>query len=175
MPEAPLYLWAKPARVFLRISELRSFSAAGGFATVCMPFTSAPPALYFENQAGRLLADAQGFVRLEWLPGSTDATAVQAVFEQALLLLKNTGWGRMLINQRHLTPFAPALVHWLLTDWFVRATPGHYRRGAILSADNVFARLATTDMVAQARSQHHMLYQYFEAEPAAISWLLNQY
>jgi hypothetical protein len=139
-----------------------------------MPFTSAPPALYFENQAGRLLADAQGFVRLEWLPGSANEAAVQAVFEQALLLLQSTGWGRMLINQYHLTPFTPALVQWLLTDWFARATPAHYRWGAILSADNVFARLATTDMVGQARSQHHMQYQYFEAEPAAVSWLLSQ-
>lgn len=141
-----------------------------------MPFASLPPSLYFENPAGRLLADAQGFVRLEWLPGSGDGAAVRAVFEQALVLLTSTGWSRMLINQQHLTPFTPEIVQWLLTDWFPRATgPGHYRWGAILSADNVFARLATTDMVGQARARHQMLYQYFEAEPAAISWLLSQY
>ena len=68
-------------------------------------------------------------------------------------------------------PFSPTEQTWMTTEWLPRAVnePG-YRRGAVLVAQNVFARLAMNHLVMATRNlEHH--YKMLENEEEAVSWL----
>lgn len=141
-----------------------------------MPFSSAPPTLLYENPAGRLLADSKGFLRAEWLPDPADQVAVQQLLEQELLVLKKTGWGRVLSNQTHLGPPDSEIMQWVLTDWLPRAAGQcSFRWGALLVADNEQALAASRAVLEKAGAQHRIRFQFFSCEVVAEQWLLAQY
>lgn len=138
-----------------------------------MPLLPVTSVAFFENAAGRLVPDLLGFLRLTWQAGPTSSADRRVLLEQMLRWLKQNGTGKVLADQRLMTPFSPADQEWINTDWTPRAVQdGNYRFRAILIAENVFARLATAAVMMPRRDE--IAYQLFDEEEAAIKWLLAQ-
>jgi hypothetical protein len=154
----------------LRAARARLFAGSGGACFCLMPFSAAPPSLLFVNSAGQLFADSNGFLRLELLPDTTVA-AVGPLFEQALLLLKQTGWGRLLSSPWH---FPPDTTQWLATNWLPRAAgQGAYRWCAVPLTGPADSPLPEV-WVEMAHRRHRVGFQYFAGEARAVEWLLRQ-
>jgi hypothetical protein len=63
----------------------------------------------------------------------------------------------------------------MTSEWLPRAVTEHgYRYGAVLVANNVFARLAMNQLVMATRYLTHT-YRTFETEEEAVAWLLEQH
>ena len=59
------------------------------------------------------------------------------------------------------------------TEWLPQAvSESGYRFGAVLVAQNVFARLTRTQLVMATRELPHS-YRTFETEETAVAWLLK--
>lgn len=135
---------------------------------------SRPLQLYYENPAGRVYDDPSGFARLVYLPGPRHLADLRLLLNQAGHLLARRGDGRMLIDQRLMQPFSPAEQHLLLHEWLPWAIEAcGYCCGAVVQAQNVFARLATVTTLTQLRDAG-MHYRYFDDEPTAVAWLQSQ-
>lgn len=135
---------------------------------------STPPTLFFaENIAGRVVDQGEGFLRLIWGSRMVASTERQALLEQVLawfLTPQNTGL--VLVDQRQMTPFTPEEQHWMNHDWLPRVIRAGYRARAILQAENVFSRLATSLMVGLKGDV--VAHQFFTDETEASEWLLAQ-
>jgi hypothetical protein len=129
--------------------------------------------LYFENNLGRIWEEPEGYLRLEYRAGARDAVQFRALLTHAAQALSRHRWSGMLIDQREMAPFTPDEQAWMTGTWLPKAVHEHgYRRGAVLIAHNVFARLAMTQLVLGTRDLPHT-YRTFEAEPEAVNWLLQ--
>ncbi len=137
-----------------------------------MPAPSAT--VYFENAAGRIWDHPAGYLRLHYHPGPRTATDFRALLTHAANALRRTGYGRLLVDQRQMLPFAPAEQQWMIGEWLPHTveTAG-YRYGAVLLAHDVFARLAMNRVVLATRQLPHT-YHHFDDEAAALAWLLAQ-
>ncbi|UYZ61487.1 STAS/SEC14 domain-containing protein [Hymenobacter weizhouensis] len=136
--------------------------------------TPATSLLYFENVVGRVEEDPRGFVRLRYAAGRRDPAAYRDLLQHVLRLLARRRHGRMLVDQRMMEPFTPQEQEWLLGEWLPQAiTEGGYKHGAIIQAQNVFARLAMSTSAAHPNAQQ-LTYRYFDDEAAAVAWLLQQ-
>ncbi|TGE22729.1 STAS/SEC14 domain-containing protein [Hymenobacter metallicola] len=130
--------------------------------------------IYYENAVGRVVDDPQGFARLTYHAGSRDADAMASLLGHVTRLLAQRGDGGLLVDQRLMTPFTPAEQAFVIQQWLPRTVvEGGYRFGAVILAENAFARLATRAVTTAVRDLP-MRYQYFEQEPEAIAWLLHQ-
>lgn len=129
--------------------------------------------VYYENAVGRATDDAMGFARLTYQPNPRQKDAFQALLGHVSRLLAKRGDGCLLVDQRLMDPFTPEEQAFVLEQWLPRAIEAGYRYGAVVVANNVFARLATAMVVTAARDLP-MTYRYFEDEGEAISWLLQQ-
>jgi len=132
------------------------------------------PTLLFENAAGRVLADAAGFLRLVWSAQPRQLADTQGLFGAVSQGLRQRGWGRVLADQTHLPPFSPDEQRWISQDWL----PGDgqasgYRHGAILVSSNVLSRLATAYITSGLHASG-LRYRSFDDEPTAVAWLLCQ-
>ncbi|WP_460501498.1 STAS/SEC14 domain-containing protein [Hymenobacter agri] len=95
----------------------------------------------------------------------------RALLMHAAQALSRRHWSGMLVDQREMAPFSPAEQAWMTGEWLPNAVHEHgYRRGAILVAHNVFARLAMTQLVLGVRELPHT-YRTFETEAEAVAWL----
>ncbi|KUG08067.1 hypothetical protein ASU33_07645 [Solirubrum puertoriconensis] len=114
------------------------------------------------------------YVRLEYFAGKRQLAELQALLGHVTRALAKHGTGKLLVDQRLMTPFSPEEQVFVLEDWLPRANAeGGYRWGAVLQAHNVFARLATALVVTQMQGKP-MTYQYFTDENAAVAWLVAQ-
>lgn len=130
--------------------------------------------LYFENAVGRVEEDHRGFVRLCYNPGQRDEAAYRGLLQHTLRLLARQRHGRMLVDQRQMNPFSPQEQGWLLGEWLPQAIrEGGYRYGAVMQAQNVFARLAMNTTAAHPNARA-LTYRYFDEEAEAITWLQQQ-
>jgi hypothetical protein len=69
--------------------------------------------------------------------------------------------------------FSPTEERWMITEWLPQAVQENgYRYGAIVVAHNVFARLATANLVLSSRQLKHV-YRNFERDEEAIKWLVS--
>lgn len=137
-----------------------------------MPDTTAR-SLYFENSVGRVWEEPEQFIRLQYKPGPRDAVQFRALLTHAAQALSRRRWSGMLVDQREMAPFSPTEQAWMTGEWLPNAVHEHgYRRGAILVAHNVFARLAMTQLVLGVRELPHT-YRTFETESEAVAWLLQ--
>jgi hypothetical protein len=128
--------------------------------------------LYFQNSAGSVWEEPAGYFRLDYLPGARTEEQLRALLNHLLRAMVRRGWGRALVNQRDMVPLSRSEQAWMVNDWLPRAVlEGGYRYGALLVAQNVFARLAMTTVVGATRHLPHV-YQVFEAEEQALAWLL---
>ena len=70
-----------------------------------------------------------------------------------------------------MAPFTSTEQAWMTSEWLPNAVLEHgYRFGAVLVAQNVFARLAMTQLVLGTRDLPHT-YRTFESESEAVAWL----
>ncbi|GAB3859336.1 hypothetical protein GCM10028822_35720 [Hymenobacter terrigena] len=128
--------------------------------------------LYFENSVGRIWEEPEGYVRLEYRSGLREATQFRALLTHTAQAMARRQWSKMLVDQREMAPFDPGELAWMTNEWLPRAVrESGYRFGAILVAHNVFARLATNQFILASRDLPHT-YRTFEAEEAAVVWLL---
>ncbi|QDA61803.1 hypothetical protein [Hymenobacter jejuensis] len=130
--------------------------------------------LYFQNSAGRITEDAGGYLRLDWAAGPREEAAFRALLQHVIRALHRNRWGKLLARQDQMVPFTPAEQAWIVNEWMPRAvTEGGYRFGAVISAKSVFARLATNVVINEVR-ELPIVYNTFEDEGYAISWLRSQ-
>ena len=130
--------------------------------------------LYFENSVGRIWEEPAGYLRLEYKPGGRAELDFHALLNHCAQALGRRQWRSILVDQRQMAPFGPGEQHWMGTEWLPRAVHEYgYRFGAVLVAQNVFARLAMTQLVLSTRDLPHT-YRTFEGEDEAVGWLLKQ-
>jgi hypothetical protein len=130
---------------------------------------AALPALpvYFQNAVARLLEHPHGYAVVEYQPGPRQLADLQGLLAQLERLLGQRRWNRVLGDQRHMQPFTPEESEWIRTYWLTRGTAFH---GAVLLPHNVFARLASAQIVLEAKAAN-LSYRLFDDQPAAEAWL----
>ncbi|MET4075857.1 STAS/SEC14 domain-containing protein [Hymenobacter sp. UYCo722] len=129
--------------------------------------------IYFENSIGRLWEEPEGYLRLEYKPGPRETVQFRAMLTHTAQALSRHHWSNILVDQRQMTPFSPTEQTWMAGEWLPKAVHEHgYRRGAVVVAQNVFARLAMTQLVLSTRDLPHT-YRTFEDESAAVAWLVG--
>ncbi|GAB3741008.1 hypothetical protein GCM10027594_20820 [Hymenobacter agri] len=131
------------------------------------------PGLYFENRAGEVRKDPDGFLRTTWGSHQRTLPATQAVFENMLRALRQFGLSRILVDQTRMVPFTPEEQQWITREWMPRAVLGGYRYGAVVVSTNVLARLATA-FITTAVQGLPLVYRSFDAEDEARRWLQQQ-
>jgi hypothetical protein len=137
-----------------------------------MPFATGLP-VYFANSAGRVLEHPAGYAVFEYAPGARQLSDLQALLIHTGQLLRRRQWHRLLGDQRRMTPFTAEESAWILGYWLDPAnqhTQALY--AAVLLAEDVFARLATTQLINDAKAAT-LTYHMFDNEPAAAAWLLQ--
>lgn len=132
------------------------------------------PTLYFENVAGRLLAEPAGFLRAVWSEQPRRLEDTQAMFNTMRRALQQFGWSRVLIDQVRMRSFSPQEQAWVAKEWLPAAVrEGGYRHGAVLVSPDVMTRLATAFITTQVQGLP-LVYHSFDDEKAAVAWLLRQ-
>ncbi|SFQ36100.1 hypothetical protein [Hymenobacter arizonensis] len=127
--------------------------------------------LYFENAIGRIWEEPECFLRLEYRAGPRETLQFRALLTHAGQALTRRRWAKILVDQREMAPFNASEQDWMTNEWLPRAVAEHgYRYGAVLVANNVFARLAMNQYVMATRNLTHT-YRTFEAEDEAMAWL----
>lgn len=132
-----------------------------------MPATTPVLSLYFQNAAGRLLEHPHGCAVVEYQPGPRQLPALQELLGQVASLLTQRRWRKVLADQRLMQPFTPEESEWIRANWLTRGITFH---GAILLPHNVFARLASSQLVHDAKA-NNLSYRLFEDLAAAEAWL----
>lgn len=129
--------------------------------------------IYFKNNAGCLWEEPEGYLRLDYLPGVREESQFRALLTHARQAMRRHGWARMLVNQEQMSAFTPSEERWMITEWLPQAVQEDgYRYGALLMAHNVFARLATANLVLSSSQLNHV-YRNFQHNKDAVAWLLS--
>ena len=130
--------------------------------------------LYFENMAGRVWEEPEQYLRLEYRSGPREEAQFRALLTHLAQALLRRQWQRILVDQRVMVPFSASEQAWMTTHWLPQAVREcGYRYGAVVLAQNVFARLAMTRLVMATRDLPHT-YRNFEHDADALTWLLAQ-
>jgi hypothetical protein len=135
--------------------------------------SSLPTSHYFTNAAG-LVQEYADYVRLQYYPGPRHFDEFTALLNHVTRALSRYGLGKLLIDQRQMTPYVPAEQIHLVQHWLPRTiVEGQYRYGAVVQAHDVFARLAMDTIRTQAQDLP-LTYRFFPDEVEAIRWLHAQ-
>ncbi len=130
--------------------------------------------VYYENPVGRAVDDPMGFARLTYQAGQRSHGSFIALLGEVRRLMAERKDGYLLVDQRLMSPFTPDEQGYVIQQWLPRlVADAGYRFGAILVAQDVFARLATATVVAAVRDLP-ITYQFFEQESEAVTWLIAQ-
>ena len=125
--------------------------------------------LYFENPVARLFENQQGqYAVAVYKPGKRKLSDLQDFLNTLMQLLEHRGWNKLLGDQRQMAPFTPEEIDWVAREWMPH---GQTVYAAILRADNVFARLASSRLAHEA-GETSLKYSFFEDESTADTWLL---
>ena len=132
-----------------------------------MPATSPALPVYFQNAVASLLEHPHGYAVVEYQPGPRSLPDLQGMLAQLAQLLSQRRWNRVLVDQRHMQLFTAEESEWIRAHWLTRGTQFH---GAILLPHEVFARLASSQLVLEAKAAN-LSYRLFEELAAAEAWL----
>lgn len=133
-----------------------------------------PTSLYFANAAG-VVQEYADHVRLRYHPGPRRFDEFTAVLHHVTRALSRYRLGKLLIDQRQMTPYLPAEQAHVVERWLPRTiVEGQYRYGAVVQAHDVFARLAMDTIRVQAQ-ELPLTYRFFPEELAAVNWLQAQH
>jgi hypothetical protein len=136
--------------------------------------SSLPTSLYFTNAAG-LVQEYADYVRLQYYPGPRRFDEFMALLNHVTRALARYRLGKLLIDQRQMSPYLPAEQVHLVQHWLPRTiVDGQYRYGAVVQAHDVFARLAMDTIRTQAQ-ELPLTYRFFPDEVEAIGWLQAQH
>lgn len=128
----------------------------------------------FENEAAQIYRHPLGFVHHVWLPGSILSPALRAALEALLKQLYPKGSQKVFIDQRQFALPTPPDTSWFLLDWLPRAVQRGYRYGAVLRSAHALDRMSAHATRQDAMEQFPIVYQSFEQEALAITWLITQ-
>jgi hypothetical protein len=132
-----------------------------------------PTSRYFTNAAG-LVQEYADYVRLQYHPGPRRFDEFTAVLHHVTHALSRYRLVKLLIDQRQMTPYSPAEQIHVVQHWLPRTiVDGQYRYGAVVQANDVFARLAMDTIRTQAQ-ELPLTYRFFPDEGEAINWLQAQ-
>jgi hypothetical protein len=134
-----------------------------------MPAASPTLLLYFQNPVGRLLEHPQGYALVEYLPGPRQLSDLQGLLAQLERLLTQRRWTKVLADQRLMQPYTPEESDWIRNNWLTRGVAYH---GAVLLPHDVFARLASSQLILEAKAAS-LSYRLFDEPAAAQAWLLE--
>jgi hypothetical protein len=109
-----------------------------------------PTSLYFTKAVGLVQEEAE-YGRLQYQPGPRRFDEFTVVLHQVTLALSRYRLGKLLLDQRLMTPYSPAEQVYVVQHWLPRTiVDGQYRYGAVVQAHEVFARLAIDTIRTQA-------------------------
>jgi hypothetical protein len=129
--------------------------------------------LLFANAAGEVKRTVYGEAHLYWQPGPRSLRDFQALLEAFLLVVRQLGTGKALVDQRELAPLTPAEQEWVRQHWLPRAVvQGHYTYSAVLPPCDPAAQ-ASVDTVWEFHA-NIVLVHLFADEAAANEWLRQQ-
>lgn len=132
-----------------------------------------PTSLYFGNAAG-LVQEYPDYVRLQYQAGPRRFDEFTALLHHVTRALTRYRLGKLLIDQRQMSPYVPAEQVHVLQHWLSRTiVEGQYRYGAVVQAHDVFARLAMDTIRTQAQ-ELPLTFRFLTDEAAAVSWLQTQ-
>lgn len=135
---------------------------------------SAPPFSLFKNNAGQLLADPAGFLRVNWGAQARTEADTRGLFLNIQRELRRHNWSRILINQAGMAPFTQAEQQWVAHEWLPQAVQtGGYRHGAVVVSPDVLVRLATAYVTTHVQGLP-LVYRSFDDEAEAVRWLTQQ-
>ncbi|MDO7887450.1 hypothetical protein [Hymenobacter cheonanensis] len=123
--------------------------------------------LYFQNAVARLLEHPHGYVVVEYQAGPRQLADLQGLLGELAQLLARRGWNRVLADQRLMQPFTPEESEWIRAHWLTRSSTFH---GAVLLPHDVFARLASAQIILEAKAAN-LSYRLFDDLAAAETWL----
>jgi hypothetical protein len=129
--------------------------------------------IYFENAAGRVLEHPKGFAVFRYHPGPRKLTDLQALLTHTGLLLNRNKWNKLLGDQRLMSPLTAEEGEWIVEYWL--DTSRHSQEGiygAVILANDVFARLAMSQVVNEMKAAA-LTYRMFDNEAQAEAWLLQ--
>jgi hypothetical protein len=125
--------------------------------------------LYFENAAGRLLEHPDQYVIFQYHAGPRKFTDLQALLTHTGILLRRNKWHKLLGDQRLMAPFSEEESKWIVEFWLA-GSQQESLYGAILLAQDVFARLSMSQVMHEAQASS-LTYRLFEDEVEAATWL----
>lgn len=132
------------------------------------------PVLYFENTAGAIWEDPDGFLRVYWSAHPREMEDTRGLFTHIMRGLTRYGWSRVLIRQTGMPAFTIAEQQWVAQQWLPMAVvEGGYRHGAVVVSEDVMVRLATAYVTTQVQGLP-LVYRSFGTEEAAATWLRQQ-
>jgi hypothetical protein len=127
--------------------------------------------IYYQNAIGRLYEHPEGYVVVDYNAGSRQKGDYVAFLQHLEHLLHRRGWNKMLANQRLMAPFTEEERAWIQGQWL---TVSHALQremvAAVLLPDDVFARLAMSSLLHEAR-EGALVYRIFNDAQAAATWL----
>ena len=134
---------------------------------------SLPTSLYFGNASG-VVQQYADYVRLRYNPGPRQFGEFTALLHHVTRALSRYRLGKLLIDQRQMTPYLPTEQDYVVQQWLPRTiVEGQYRYGAVVQSHDVFARLAMDTIRTQAQ-ELPLTYRFFPDEAEAIGWLRTQ-
>ena len=130
--------------------------------------------LYFANSLAQVVEYSGHYVRVEWQSAPMLSQDLRKVYEQILLLLKESQLTKVLSDHQLMPAIMPQDQHWLATDWAPRAVrEGHYSHCAVVDAYDVYNRLGTTSVVQHIRRTLDLRVAHFPDHESAERWLLG--
>jgi hypothetical protein len=132
------------------------------------------PSIFFENAAGRVVADPAGFVRSQWGPQPRTLADTQALLHHLSRAMQHYGQHTVLSDQQAMQPFSASEQAWVSEHWLPQAVhETGYRICAVVLATNLYARLAMAFVTTSVKGLP-MRYRSFDNEADAKAWLLQQ-
>ncbi|MCB2409580.1 hypothetical protein [Hymenobacter lucidus] len=127
--------------------------------------------IYYQNAIGRLYEHPDGYVVVDYNAGSRLKPDYVAFLQHLEHLLKRRGWNKMLANQRLMAPFTEEERGWIRGQWLtVSHAVQREMVAAVLLPEDVFARLAISSLMQDAR-EGALVYRVFNDAQVAAAWL----
>jgi len=128
--------------------------------------------LHFQNAAGELFYHPSGYVRLAWSAERLSLAELQAIYDQALQLMRDKDTGKLLSEHGQRAPLVAAAQAWLTGDWIPRAVAQvGLRYCAIVEGQNPLHRLSTHSVVTATRDE--VVFRQFATVQEAHAWLIS--
>ncbi|MCC5920941.1 MAG: STAS/SEC14 domain-containing protein [Cyclobacteriaceae bacterium] len=91
---------------------------------------------------------------------------------QTIEAFKKYGTGVLISHTSDLGALDPEDQEWSTTDWISRALPAGYRKFAVITSPDIFAKMSVEETLTEVKTAHATLeIQYFPTEEEARKWI----